>query len=139
MKTVKRKLIVLQASLIATMFTGAHEAWASNFIFAGSHNRRGNDFSDIARNITKSIEQLPGLLTAVAYMFGLLLGVMGVLKIKDHVENPANTAIKDGAIRMAGGGALFALPIVYEAMKNTIGASRGVGAAALHEVVFNVR
>ncbi len=79
-----------------------------------------NNFSEIAKNITLSIADLPGLLSALAYMFGLLLGVLGVMKIKDHVENPSQTPLKDGAIRLAAGGALFALPILFEAMTTTI-------------------
>lgn len=81
----------------------------------------GNNFSSIASNITSSTEQIPGLLTALAYLFGILLGVLGVLKIKDHVENPTQTPLKDGAIRLAAGGALFALPILFESMFETVG------------------
>lgn len=80
-----------------------------------------NDFSSIATNITESIQDLPGLLSALSYLFGILLGVLGVMKIKDHVENPTQTPLKDGAIRLGAGGALFALPILFEAMFATIG------------------
>ena len=55
-------------------------------------------------------------------MIGILLGVLGILKIKDHVENPANAPLAHGAIRLAAGGGLLALPIVYEAMQTTVGA-----------------
>lgn len=100
----------------------------------------GNDFSDIAENITESIEELPGLLAALSYLLGLLLGVLGILKIKDHVENPSQTEMKDGAIRLASGGALFALPIVFESMRNTIGSTTfDVGAAELQAVEFRVQ
>src|SRR3989339_347405 len=99
-----------------------------------------NTFSTIAENIITSIEDLPGLLTGVSYLFGILLGVMGILKVKDHVENPSQTPLKEGAIRLASGGALFALPIVYEAMLNTIGATgAGVEPATLNSVEFAVR
>ena len=127
MKHLKNRILTVQAGVIAGLLTGAQAAHANNF-------------SNIAENITASIEELPGLLSAVAYLFGLLLGVLGVMKVKDHVENPANTPLKDGAIRMAAGGALFALPIVYESMMNTIGAtSVGIGAAELNRATFNVR
>jgi hypothetical protein len=126
MNIVSRKLLVLQAGVIAGLISGAKDAHANNF-------------SDIAENIVDSIEALPGLLTGIAYMFGLLLGVLGILKVKDHVENPNQTPLKDGAIRMAAGGALFALPIVYEAMRETIGdTSNFVSAAQLNRVEFNV-
>src|SRR5688572_1973457 len=97
-----------------------------------------NNFGKIAQNITTSTATIPGLLTGLAYLFGNLLGVLGIMKIKDHVENPNNTPLKDGAIRLAAGGALFALPIIYEAMFNTVGTGTTVTAAGLKQVKFNV-
>lgn len=126
MKKFGKYIIRAQAGMTAAMFVGMAQAQA-------------NDFSDIAENITTSIEALPGMLTGLAYLMGLLLGVLGVLKVKDHVENPSQTPLKDGAIRMASGGALFALPIVYESMSNTIGStSTLVGPATLNPVSFGV-
>lgn len=99
----------------------------------------GNNFGDIARNINNSIEELPGLITGVSYMMGLLLGTLGIMKLKDHVENPTQTPLKDGAIRLAAGGALFGLPIVFESMLNTIGTTNtGVEPAPLNRAIFNV-
>ena len=98
----------------------------------------GNNFGSIASNITTSIASLPGLLTALSYMFGILLGVLGIMKIKDHVENPTQTPLKDGAIRLAAGGALFALPIIFEAMFETVGKGANAQAAKLNAVDFNV-
>lgn len=82
----------------------------------------GADFTGIAKNITESSAGLPGMISGVSYLVGSLLAVLGVMKIKDHVEKPDNTPLKDGAIRLTAGGALFALPIVTEAMLNTAGA-----------------
>ena len=93
-----------------------------------------NNFSKIAENIAGSIGSLPGLISAVAYLFGVLIGVLGILKIKDHVENPTQTPLKDGAIRLAAGGALFALPIVFESMLNTIGKGTTVDVAKVNKV-----
>jgi len=106
---------------------------------ASSDVHAGNNFSDIARNITDSIEELPGLITGVSYMMGLLLGTLGIMKLKDHVENPTQTPLKDGAVRLAAGGALFGLPIVFESMLNTIGTTTaGIEPAQLNRVMFNV-
>lgn len=98
----------------------------------------GNNFGSIAKNITTSIADIPGLLTALSYLFGILLGVLGIMKIKDHVENPTQTPLKDGAIRLAAGGALFALPIIFEAMFETVGSGNNATAAKLNAVSFNV-
>ncbi|WP_435640647.1 hypothetical protein [Micavibrio aeruginosavorus] len=113
------KTIQLAALMGVTMLVTAGDAHA------------GNSFNTIAQNIVASISSLPGLLSGIAYMFGILLGVLGILKIKDHVENPGQVALKDGAIRLAAGGGLFALPIVYDAMLTTVGSGAGVSAAQM--------
>lgn len=79
------------------------------------------DINDIADNAIASTQQLPGLVSALSYALGLLLGVLGVLKLKDHVENPTQTPLRTGFIRLIAGGALMALPIIYEAARETIG------------------
>lgn len=76
--------------------------------------------TDIAQNIVASTTFLPSLLAALSYLLGILFGVMGIYKIKDHVESPAQNPARNGYIRLAAGGVLFALPILYEAMFNTI-------------------
>jgi hypothetical protein len=95
-------------------------------------------FNQIANNIVGGISNLPGLLTALAYMMGLLFAVLGVLKIKDHVENPSQTQLKDGAIRLAVGGALFTLPIVINSMQELIGDETQAGAKSLNAIKFQV-
>ena len=126
LKRLERKSLVMGAALMTGMMLGTGDAHAAN------------NMSSIAKNITKTIESVPGLLTGLAYMFGILIGVLGILKIKDHVENPGQTPLKDGAVRLAAGGALFALPIVYEAMFQTVGTGAGVKAANLNTVDFAV-
>lgn len=126
MKLIKRMMIATSASVI-TGLMAAQEAQA-----------QANNFNNIARNINSSISDLPGLLTAISYMMGLIFAVMGVLKIKDHVENPTQKPLKDGAIALAAGGALFALPIVLEAMRETVGNGQAVDAASLKKMNFNV-
>lgn len=119
------KSLQFSAVLTVAMIAAQGDAWAAN------------NFGNIARNIQGSIADVPGLLSGLAYMFGIILGVLGVLKIKDHVENPGQTPLKDGAIRLAAGGALFALPIIYEAMLNTVGAGgANVNAATMNTVGF---
>lgn len=113
------KAVQLAALMGVIMLMTASEAHATN------------NFNAIAANIIGSISNLPGLLSGIAYMFGILLGVLGILKIKDHVENPGQVALKDGAIRLAAGGGLFALPIVYDAMLATVGSGAGVSAAQM--------
>ncbi len=111
----KKTYYKMGAALTLGMVAGSGSAHAAN------------NFSTIATNIAASITQLPGLISAMAYLFGTLIGVLGIMKIKDHVENPTQTPLKDGAIRLAAGGALFALPIIYDSMFTTIDQGTGVG------------
>lgn len=128
-KAINNKAIGFYATLMTGLLVGSGDA-----------NAAGQDFSDIARNVSQSIEELPGLLSGVAYLIGLILAVLGVLKVKDHVENPTQTPLKDGTIRLVAGGALFGLPIVLEAMENTIGLSTApVSPALLSKVDFRVQ
>jgi hypothetical protein len=78
------------------------------------------DIDDIGKNVVVSSERLSGLVSAFAYGLGLLFAVLGVLKLKDHVENPSQVPLRTAMIRLLVGGALFALPIIYEAMKISI-------------------
>ncbi len=124
MKTLKKASLYASAGIFVGLVSGVEQAHAQNQDGTG-----GEGFSAISGNITDSIQELPGLLTGVSYMMGILLGVLGILKIKDHVENPGQTPLQHGAIRLAAGGGLFGLPIVYEAMQDTIG--RGTGAQTI--------
>lgn len=81
----------------------------------------GSSANSIASTLVGSISALPSLISALAYLAGITLGTLGVLKIKDHVENPSQNPLKDGAIRLAVGGALLALPTIFSAMYNAIG------------------
>lgn len=95
------------------------------------------NFGSVASNVNASISLLPSIISSLAYLFGVLLAVLGVMKIKDHVENPSQTPLKDGCIRLLIGGVLFSLPIILEAMTNTVGSGAGASSAALQSVVFN--
>ncbi|MFP4313543.1 MAG: hypothetical protein ACLFR0_04355 [Alphaproteobacteria bacterium] len=127
MFNINKRILGLQAAMIVGFVSASDEALA------------GNNFSDIARNINDSISEIPGLLTGISYLMGMLMGVLGIMKLKDHVENPSQTPMKDGAVRLAAGGALFGLPIIFESMFNTIGdTTRVITAPQLNKVSFNV-
>lgn len=112
-KQFRDKMLVASAATFIGMVSGVEASFAQA---AG-----GKNFTSIVDNMEASIEGVPGLISGVSYMMGILLGVLGILKIKDHVENPGQTPLQQGAVRLAAGGGLFALPIVYEAMRTTIG------------------
>ncbi len=120
----------------AAITAGALSTSTKAYAAAGGGGAGGNNFSNIAENIVNSISDIPGLISALSYLLGVLIGVLGIMKIKDHVENPTQTPLKDGAIRLAAGGALFAFPIISEAMFNTVGDGTAVDTPQLNSVKF---
>ena len=73
-------------------------------------------------------------------MLGTLLGVLGVLKLKDHVENPSQTQLSHGVTRLAAGGALFAFPIITESMTQLLdndGGATGAITSTVADVQYN--
>jgi hypothetical protein len=93
---------------------------ASTSAFASARGPvTANGLDELSGTFIDNTLNLPGLISIVAYMAGLALGVLGVLKLKDHVENPSQTPLKDGAVRLGAGGALLALPFLYEVLINS--------------------
>lgn len=125
-KYINKKSLQVSSAAIIAMMSGAEDALAQN------------DFTTISNNIGASISGLPGMISGVAYMLGILLGVLGILKIKDHVENPSQTPLQHGAIRLMAGGGLFALPMVYEAMRTSVGTTAAIAPTSLQAVQFGV-
>jgi hypothetical protein len=80
----------------------------------------GDDITTVSNNIVKSTHKLPGLISGFAYLLGSLFGVLGILKIKNHVENP-QTQLREGISRLFASGALLALPYMYRVMRDSIG------------------
>lgn len=102
--------------------------WAGVLIFIGTHGAFATtgDLSDVSRNITTSASRLPGLIAALSYLLAVIFGISAIIKIREHVENPNQTPLREPLIRLLAAGALVALPIIYEAMRTTIGAGAGV-------------
>lgn len=127
-KFMREKSLKVSAAVITSVMLVSTDAHATT----GGDST--TDFSTISGNITESISGLPGLLAGVSYMIGILLGVLGILKIKDHVEQPTSVKLQEGAIRLVAGGGLFALPIVFEAMQGSIGDGAGPAAIEIDSV-----
>lgn len=113
MNFIKNRMLMLSASASVMVLTAADNAEAT--VASGA---------TVTTSMVGALSLLPQLIKTLAYLAGLTLGLLGVLKIKDHVENPANAPLKDGAIRLAAGGALIATPTLFDVITN-LGASSG--------------
>ncbi|MFP4097780.1 MAG: hypothetical protein ACLFU1_03215 [Alphaproteobacteria bacterium] len=126
-KKIKSKYYAMGAAITVGTLAGVDDAHADDPV--------GNNFSEIAENIGGSFGSIPALLAMFAYIAGVIFAIMGVLKIKQHVENPSQTPLKDGVVLLLVGGAFFALPIMLEAMQNSIDA-KGEGKAVTGAILY---
>jgi hypothetical protein len=93
------------------------------------------DFNSVMNAILDSISEVPGMISALAYAIGLVLGVSGLLKLKDHVENPEQNPLREGVIRLVIGGALFGLTTIYQAMAESM---PGAGIGGVLSSLFGI-
>lgn len=95
------------------------------------------NFTNVTSNIVTSASTLPNLISTVAYIGGVGMGVAGVFKLKNHVDNPGQVPMKDGLVRLGAGGGLLTLPYLTKVMQGTIGDGGATGGASAKEVGFS--
>lgn len=95
-------------------------AVTTGLMLAGTDAHAAQNMKNVTTNIVNSTSSLPNLISIVAYIAGLAMAVFGIMKIKEHVDNPGQVKLKDGIIRLGVGGALLALPFVLNVMTNTL-------------------
>lgn len=84
----------------------------------------GSTLGQVICNSFLQTNYLPGFLTAISYLLGLIMGVWGVFKLRDHALNPTQTTLWDGLSRFLAGGAFFALPaMAYVIRESFVGGS----------------
>ncbi len=80
----------------------------------------GQTLGSVIKNLFTSTAGVPDLFAAFSYLFGLILGIWGIFKLKAHVENPNQVEIWDPMKRFLAGGAFFALPFMLAVVQNSL-------------------
>ena len=70
-------------------------------------------------------------MNGISYLIGLVFGVWGVLKVRDHVLEPAKIALHEGVSRLIAGGCFFSLPYLLTVFKTSFLSVGLTGATAL--------
>lgn len=97
-------------------------------IMSESFEAYAENFSDVTENVAKSASGLPKMISTVAYIGGIGMGVAGIYRLKQHVDKPDGEPMKNGLIRLAAGGALLSLPYMTQAMSGSVGENAdGIG------------
>jgi len=77
-------------------------------------------FATMSNNIVTASSGFNNLISTVCWLGGAGLGVAGIFKLKQHVDNPGQTPMKDGLVRLGAGGGLLAFPFIQQAMQGSI-------------------
>lgn len=78
-----------------------------------------DQLSSSLANVGRNIKDTPILINYASYIIGTALGVTGVVKLKEHVDNPGNKPIKDGLGRVAAAAMFISLPSVLRMARGT--------------------
>ena len=91
--------------------------------FAAATGTLSNSISTVGKNV----QQVPTLLNYGAYIMGFALTTAGIVKLKNHVDNPGQNSIKDGLGRLMAGVLLISVPFLLDMVRNSSNVTGGQG------------
>lgn len=113
-KTLNNKMTMLMAaSTVAVMTSGQAQAGVT-------------DLDSLTKQVGEQTGNIPTFINIICYIFGVALVALGIVKLKQHIEQPTQAPLKDGIARVAFGALLLALPFVLGlVLKTMTGQSAG--------------
>lgn len=103
-------------AVFATVAIVGDDAWAA----CNGGLGKSDSLGAVICNTFNSTDRVPGLLAGFSYLCGLVLGFMGIMKLKDHVESPNQVQIWDPMKRFLAGGFFFTLPFIARVVQETV-------------------
>ena len=67
---------------------------------------------DFTARVGKESKNIPQFINIVCYIVGVVTVALGVIKLKQHIEQPTQHPLKDGVARVAFGALLLSLPFL---------------------------
>lgn len=99
MKTSESQMTALKSLALAAVIS---VAWPEPAV--------AQNIGSTASALVDAMKDMPTIISGVAYMFGGLLVLGGANKLKMHAENPQQTPMSHGLVRIGTGGMIAALP-----------------------------
>ncbi len=72
-------------------------------------------------SVTFNMGWIPALFSSISYLTGIGFTIMGLIKMRDYVDNQSQNHMKDALARLGIGAALIALPFAINVAIDTIG------------------
>ncbi len=113
-----KRVLAFVAVLTVVLLGAADSAWA--VVAPGGGGCGGGGIGGVICNVVLNSAETPGLLSGLSYLTGLIMGIWAIYKLIEHVQNPAQVSGWEPLKRAIIAGAMFALPIVIEAVYITL-------------------
>lgn len=85
--------------------------------------------------IVEALKDMPVIISGVSYIFGGMLVLGGANKLKMHAENPMQTPMSHGLVRIGVGGLIAGLPPFMGWVNNSLGVgNKGLGFKKLDKI-----
>lgn len=78
------------------------------------------ELGDLTESVAGQTSNIPQFLTLISYLIGMFWVVLGVIKLKEHVERPPDVPIRIGILRVALGGLMLGVPYIVSIAANTM-------------------
>ncbi len=108
-------VIALAAFMAIDSVAYAQEGVGSGVSFKGAQTLGG-----VIKNSYKSLDGIPGIISVIAYIFGLLLAFKSMLDFKNHVDNSSQVPLSEGVKKFLAAGCLFSLPFISKVVVGSI-------------------
>ncbi len=94
----------------------------SSLAYAQNCGATTSNLAEITQELDCEISTVPTLLRSVCYIMGIGFTIAGLLKLKEYVDDPNRSFMKDALIRLGVGAMLIFLPWVIVTSAATFGA-----------------
>ena len=98
----------------------AAAAAATVMIMPDVASAAGTGIKGMGNQLQTQIGSLTDLIGAASFIVGLVFGASGLMKFKQHSENPQGTPLSHAMVRLLVAGALIALPAVLGTSVGTL-------------------
>jgi len=101
--------IMLFLALVTSAMTMASGAFAAT-----------TDLAAYAKDVGQNTNEVSDIFNYCAFILGIVLGALGILDLKKHVENPGSIPLKHALTKLAFGGIFLALPFAVGMVQATM-------------------
>jgi len=107
-------------------------AAAMTGLMMGTSSASAQGFNDYVSDASEQVTNFPQVVAFISYLGGFVLAALGVVGLKQHVENPQQNPMKNALAKLGFGGMLLALPPVVTALQAS-GEAAGTDATGIYQ------